>query len=117
MNNTIAWIMAAFVIVTIIVDLNALMLMRTNKKTYEQNGNNPRKGKVLGISRNIEISFRNDNCSRRVNRMFWFSGISQSNDPTQKRRNLHHYSLYMRSYCNSNGVSNKTRHQRRTAKI
>lgn len=46
--------------------------------------------------------------------MFWLSSISQSNDPTQKRRNLHHYSLYMRSYCNSNGVSNKTRHQRRT---
>lgn len=32
MNNTIAWIMTIFIIVTIIVDLNALMLMRTNKK-------------------------------------------------------------------------------------
>lgn len=55
MNNTIAWIMTIFIIVTIIVDLNALMLMRTNKKTYEQNGNNPRKGKAywayLTISR------------------------------------------------------------------
>lgn len=46
MNNTIAWIMTIFIIVTIIVDLSALMLMRTNKKTYEQNGNNPRKGKA-----------------------------------------------------------------------
>ena len=46
MNNTIAWIMAAFIIVTIIMDLSALMLMRTNKKTYEQNGNNTRKTKA-----------------------------------------------------------------------
>ena len=55
MNNTIAWIMTIFIIVTIIVDLNALMLMRTNKKTYEQNENNTRKGKAywayLAISR------------------------------------------------------------------
>lgn len=46
MNNTIAWIMTIFIIVTIIVDLSALMLMRTNKKTYEQNGNNTRKTKA-----------------------------------------------------------------------
>lgn len=46
MNNTIAWIMTIFIIVTIIVDLNALMLMRTNKKTYEQNENNTRKTKA-----------------------------------------------------------------------
>lgn len=46
MNNTIAWIMTIFIIVTIIVNLNALMLMRTNKKTYEQNKNNTRKTKA-----------------------------------------------------------------------
>lgn len=55
MNNTIAWILTAFVIVTIIMDLSAFILMKTNNKAYEQNGNNPRKGKAywayLAISR------------------------------------------------------------------
>ena len=55
MNNTIAWIMAAFVIVTIILDLSTFILMKTNNKAYKQNGNNPRKGKAywayLAISR------------------------------------------------------------------
>lgn len=43
MNNTIAWILTTFVIVTIILDLSTFILMKTNKKTYEQNGNNTRK--------------------------------------------------------------------------
>ena len=55
MNNTIAWILTAFVIVTIILDLSTFILMKTNNKAYEQNGNNPRKGKAywayLAISR------------------------------------------------------------------
>ena len=55
MNNTIAWILTAFVIVTIILDLSTFVLMKTNNKAYEQNGNNPRKGKAywsyLAISR------------------------------------------------------------------
>lgn len=46
MNNTIAWILTTFVIVTIILDLSAFILMKTNNKAYEQNGNNP-----LAISR------------------------------------------------------------------
>lgn len=46
MNNIIAWIMTIFIIVTIIVDLSAFILMKTNNKAYEQNGNNPRKGKA-----------------------------------------------------------------------
>ena len=55
MNNTIAWILTTFVIVTIILDLSAFILMKTNNKAYEQNGNSPRKGKAywayLAISR------------------------------------------------------------------
>lgn len=55
MNNTIAWILTTFVIVTIILDLSTFILMKTNNKAYEQNGNNPRKGKAywayLTISR------------------------------------------------------------------
>ena len=55
MNNTIAWIIATFIIVTIMMDLSAFILMRLNNKVYEQNGNNPRKGKLywtyLAISR------------------------------------------------------------------
>lgn len=55
MNNTIAWIMTIFIIVTIIVDLSAFILMKTNNKAYEQNGNSPRKRKAywayLAISR------------------------------------------------------------------
>ena len=55
MNNTIAWILTTFVIVTIILDLSTFILMKTNNKAYEQNGNNPRKGKAywayLAISR------------------------------------------------------------------
>lgn len=55
MNNTIAWILTTFVIVTIILDLSAFILMRINNKAYEQNGSNPRKGKAywayLAISR------------------------------------------------------------------
>ena len=55
MNNTIAWILTAFVIVTIILDLSTFILMKTNNKAYEQNGNNSRKGKAywayLAISR------------------------------------------------------------------
>ena len=55
MNNTIAWIPTTFVILTIILDLSAFILMKTNNKAYEQNGNNPRKGKAywayLAISR------------------------------------------------------------------
>lgn len=46
MNNTIAWILTAFVIVTIILDLSTFILMKTNNKAYKQNGNNPRKGKA-----------------------------------------------------------------------
>ena len=46
MNNTIAWILAVFVIVTIILDLSTFILMKTNNKAYEQNGNNPHKGKA-----------------------------------------------------------------------
>lgn len=46
MNNTIAWILTTFIIVTIILDLSAFILMKTNNKTYEQNGNNTRKGKA-----------------------------------------------------------------------
>lgn len=46
MNNTIAWILTTFVIVTIIMDLSAFILMKTNKKTYEQNRNNTRKTKA-----------------------------------------------------------------------
>lgn len=41
--------MTIFIIVTIIVDLNALMFMRTNKKTYEQNENNTRKTKAYWV--------------------------------------------------------------------
>jgi flagellar basal body-associated protein FliL len=55
MNNTIVWILTTFVIVTIILDLSTFILMKTNNKAYEQNGNNPRKGKAywayLAISR------------------------------------------------------------------
>lgn len=55
MNNTIAWILTTFVIVTIILDLSTFILMKTNNKAYKQNGNNPRKGKAywayLAISR------------------------------------------------------------------
>lgn len=55
MNNTIAWILTTFVIVTIILDLSTFILMKTNNKAYEQNGNNTRKGKAywayLAISR------------------------------------------------------------------
>lgn len=46
MNNTIAWIMAAFVIATIITDLSVFILMKNNKRAYEQNGNNTRKTKA-----------------------------------------------------------------------
>lgn len=46
MNNTIAWILTTFVIVTIILDLSAFILMKTNNKVYEQNGNNTRKTKA-----------------------------------------------------------------------
>lgn len=46
MNTTIAWIMAAFVIATIITDLSAFILMKNNKRAYKRNGNNPRKGKA-----------------------------------------------------------------------
>ena len=46
MNNTIAWILTAFVIVTIILDLSTFILMKTNNKAYEQNGNNPCKTKA-----------------------------------------------------------------------
>lgn len=46
MNNTIAWILTTFVIVTIILDLSTFILMKTNNKAYEQNGNKPRKGKA-----------------------------------------------------------------------
>ena len=46
MNNTIAWILTAFVIVTIILDLSTFILMKTNNKAYKQNGNNTRKGKA-----------------------------------------------------------------------
>lgn len=49
MNNTIAWILTAFVIVTIILDLSTFILMKTNNKAYEQNGNNPRKGKAYWV--------------------------------------------------------------------
>lgn len=38
MNNTIAWILTAFVIVTIILDLSTFILMKTNNKAYKQNG-------------------------------------------------------------------------------
>lgn len=55
MNNTTAWILTTFVIVTIILDLSAFILMKTNNKAYKQNGNNPHKGKAyrayLAISR------------------------------------------------------------------
>lgn len=47
--------MTIFVIVTIIADLSTFILMKINNKAYEQNGNNPRKGKeywvYLAISR------------------------------------------------------------------
>lgn len=46
MNNTIAWIIATFIVVTIMMDLSAFTLMKSNRRAYEQNGNNPRKGKV-----------------------------------------------------------------------
>ena len=46
MNNTIAWILTTFVIVTIILDLSAFILMKTNNKAYGQNGNNTRKTKA-----------------------------------------------------------------------
>lgn len=49
MNNTIAWILTTFVIATIIVDLSTFILMKTNNKAYEQNGNNPRKGKAYWV--------------------------------------------------------------------
>ena len=55
MNNTIAWIIATFIVVTIMMDLSTFILMRINNKAYEQNGDNPRKGKAywayLAISR------------------------------------------------------------------
>lgn len=55
MNNTIAWILTTFVIVTIILDLSAFILMKTNNKAYKQNENNPHRGKAywayLAISR------------------------------------------------------------------
>lgn len=46
MNNIIAWIMTAFIIATIITDLSAFTLMKSDRRAYEQNGNNPRKGKM-----------------------------------------------------------------------
>jgi len=46
MNDTIAWILTTFVIVTIILDLSTFILMKTNNKAYEQNGNNTRKTKA-----------------------------------------------------------------------
>lgn len=46
MNNTIAWIIATFIVVTIMMDLSTFILMRINNKAYEQNGNNTRKGKM-----------------------------------------------------------------------
>lgn len=46
MNNTIAWITASFIIATIIMDLSAFTLMKSNRRAYEQNGNNPHKGKT-----------------------------------------------------------------------
>lgn len=46
MNNTIAWIIATFIVVTIMMDLSTFILMRINNKAYEQNGSNPRKGKA-----------------------------------------------------------------------
>lgn len=55
MNNTIAWIIVTFIVVTIMMDLSTFILMRINNKAYEQNGDNPRKGKAywayLAISR------------------------------------------------------------------
>lgn len=44
MNNTIAWAITAFLIVTIIVDTGAFALRKINDRAYEQNGNKPRKG-------------------------------------------------------------------------
>ena len=49
MNNTIAWILTACVIVTIILDLSTFILMKTNNKAYEQNGNNTRKTKAYWV--------------------------------------------------------------------
>lgn len=46
MNNTIAWILTTFVIVTIILNLSTFILMKNNNKAYKQNGNNPRKTKA-----------------------------------------------------------------------
>lgn len=46
MNNTITWAITAFIIATIITDLSALILMKSNRRAYEQNQNNPRKGKT-----------------------------------------------------------------------
>lgn len=46
MNNTIAWVIPAFLITTIIIDFSAFALMKSNNRAYEQNGNNLRKGKT-----------------------------------------------------------------------
>ena len=49
MDNTIAWIMTIFITVTIIVDLSVFILMKNNKRAYEQNGNNTRKTKAYWV--------------------------------------------------------------------
>ena len=47
MNNTIAWGITAFLIVTITMDISAFALIKINDRAYEQNGNKPRKGRVI----------------------------------------------------------------------
>ena len=46
MNNTIAWTIATFIVVTIMMDLSAFILMKVNDQAYKQNKNSPRKGKA-----------------------------------------------------------------------
>ena len=46
MNNTIAYVAATFLIVTVIVDIGAFALRNINDRAYKQNENKPRKRKA-----------------------------------------------------------------------
>lgn len=46
MNNTIVYVVATFLTVTVIVDIGAFTLRSINDRAYKQNENKPRKGKA-----------------------------------------------------------------------
>ena len=46
MNNTITYVVATFLTVTVIVDIGAFILRSINNRAYKQNENKPRKGKA-----------------------------------------------------------------------